>query len=1351
MSAPRLPRLAKIALWTLGGLVFVVAALSGVGLVLMTGQTGRDLVESLADGREAGRYGVIELSSLEGDPLSDLSVGRITLTDADGVWLEIENARLQWRPVALLGGAVEIDRLSAERVRVLRRPVPAPARPGGSGSGPAVRIAELDITALALEEPVVGVAAEYAVLGALLRGSGETSLQAVLDRLDRPGDRIALDARFGEVIQVDASLEAAPDGALAAVLGLAGHQLSGAVDARGGLDAGEGDFVLAIDAAGTLSGDLLWSDGALSVDAVARPETIPPVRQAAPWLGGDHRVALRGPELAARRSETRLRGATLTIEGPAAEAALAFADARSGRLRLEIAPDAAVAMSGGRVAADELVIEGDVSADGAPWFDGEIKAERVSGYEAQAAALAAQLSITGPASAPRARFDLRTLGLSHPALQGRAASLIGDAPGASGEVVFDRDAALIEVDGLDADLAAGRLDAAGRFGLAERRVSVEASMRGLALDSLVEGRPGDADLTVIAEGALDGPIRFDAGAVVRGSLEALGQRIDLSAQGVYDAGTVTLESAAASSDLFAIDGAGRYDAEAWRFSGAGGWSGRAPVAALELEGALDAAFEAAGAGTSLAEARIELAAPGLSAGPIAVAQPRLRAQLGADGRGDWRFTGDGGTGAIDLGGSVLQLDDAVRLEAISGRIGGLDVAGAIDAAADALRIDLAASPQAGFGAVRLAGEAGPDRLDLVLEARELISGDGAALDRLDLIVVGAPHTPRATFEAEGIYNAAFRLSGEASADLSGAAPAGALSLTGRHGRVAIATDTPARFTLGEAGLDGTVSLMLGEGRARLEAAPSRLYFELEAAPAQLISNLTGGAPLDGSIAGEARFTRADAIWTGAARLELLGLRPEELEDADALSLCAQAALSREGWRLNAVSEASGLSGTADLLLSTGPVASLARAFPGDAPLEGALETRGQIATLAAFRLPETLQLAGRLRADAELSGTLSHPEVAGRAVLTSGRLRDQQTGLDLRVIDARGELAGERFEITRVTAQDGAGGHFRGSGRADWSDGLNARFDGAFDRFRLVNHPDRTAVGGGTVATILEDGRLRIEGDLVFDRAELRPSAAGRPAIPQIEVVEVNAPARNRRGGGPGAGLTPELDLHVSAPGRLFVRGSQFDTEWGLDLEVTGATDAPRLRGDATLLRGRAFLVGRDFTLERGVVRFNGAPEDAALDLAATRDTIGLSARVLVTGRVNAPEIRLASTPSLPEDEIAARLLFNRGVGSLSGLEAAQLAAALASLSGGFDPFAAVRAATGLDQFAFASNAEGETVVSGGRYLTDDVYLELETPTAGGAPRTSIEWSLSDRYTLRSSLGADGDASVSIGWRHEYD
>jgi len=112
----------------------------------------------------------------------------------------------------------------------------------------------------------------------------------------------------------------------------------------------------------------------------------------------------------------------------------------------------------------------------------------------------------------------------------------------------------------------------------------------------------------------------------------------------------------------------------------------------------------------------------------------------------------------------------------------------------------------------------------------------------------------------------------------------------------------------------------------------------------------------------------------------------------------------------------------------------------------------------------------------------------------------------------------------------------------------------------------------------------------------------------------------------------------------------------------------------------------------------------------------------------------------------------------LSAGQTAQLASSLASLQGGggFDVIGNLRQFAGLDRLALGSDrlaqAQGGssgTTVSGGKYLTENVYLEL---TGGGrtGPSAQVEWRVRRDLSFVSQVGTQGDARLSIRFRKDY-
>ena len=120
----------------------------------------------------------IRLSGVSGALSSRARIQRITISDAQGAWLEIDNVELDWSRLALLRGRVSVNRLSAERVAWLRR-AEMPARPANPlpqvEAKPftlpelpvSIQIAELQVPTISFDESVFGQAAELSLDGSL--------------------------------------------------------------------------------------------------------------------------------------------------------------------------------------------------------------------------------------------------------------------------------------------------------------------------------------------------------------------------------------------------------------------------------------------------------------------------------------------------------------------------------------------------------------------------------------------------------------------------------------------------------------------------------------------------------------------------------------------------------------------------------------------------------------------------------------------------------------------------------------------------------------------------------------------------------------------------------------------------------------------------------------------------------------------------------------------------------------------------------------------------------------------------------------------------------------------------------
>ena len=431
-----------------------------------------------------------------------------------------------------------------------------------------------------------------------------------------------------------------------------------------------------------------------------------------------------------------------------------------------------------------------------------------------------------------------------------------------------------------------------------------------------------------------------------------------------------------------------------------------------------------------------------------------------------------------------------------------------------------------------------------------------------------------------------------------------------------------------------------------------------------------------------------------------------------------------------------------------------------APLAAQLRYVGDAGTLWRLTGSEVFDLSGPLAIGADIGGRLADPVIRGSLKTSNGRLESAVTGMVITGLGAQARFSGPQLIFSRIagtTPGNGklSAGSLSGGGSVTFADGrtaLNLNFTAK--QAQLLNRDDIAARVTGPIA-IRSDGRGgTISGNLHLDHGQFRLGrASGAGDVPRLQVRDT--------GIDPGevielADLRPwRLDLKLA--GRdLRVTGLGISSQWSTNLQIGGTADAPRFTGRADLVRGDYDFAGRNFKLDRGIIRFNGeSPPDPLLDIRAEAEVQGLDASVLVRGTGQKPEITFASTPQLPQDELLSRILFGTSITNLSAPEALQLAAAVAALqsgSGSLDPINALRRAVGLDRLRIvpADVATGQgTAIAAGKYITRKLFVEVVSDGQGYSA-TRVEYQLTRWLSLLSSISTIGRSSASVRVSKDY-
>ncbi len=247
-------------------LALIAGALALLGLAALAQSTDdadatseNGMLANLLQTQLSGPGRQITLSEVSGLLSSQATIGRITVSDDIGPWLEITNSEIDWTRSALLLGRVNVNLLKAERIEWLRRPEVPPSPATLEARQPftlpelpvAINLRAIEVGTLEIDENALGEATRLGIRGSFTLADGALDADLEVNRQDAPGGALTLAAAYANdqrELDLNVQLQEPQGGLVAGLLGIEGEpaidlRLSGAgpidnVDVGFSLDAG---------------------------------------------------------------------------------------------------------------------------------------------------------------------------------------------------------------------------------------------------------------------------------------------------------------------------------------------------------------------------------------------------------------------------------------------------------------------------------------------------------------------------------------------------------------------------------------------------------------------------------------------------------------------------------------------------------------------------------------------------------------------------------------------------------------------------------------------------------------------------------------------------------------------------------------------------------------------------------------------------------------------------------------------------------------------------------------------------------------------------------------------------------
>jgi len=523
--------------------------------------------------------------------------------------------------------------------------------------------------------------------------------------------------------------------------------------------------------------------------------------------------------------------------------------------------------------------------------------------------------------------------------------------------------------------------------------------------------------------------------------------------------------------------------------------------------------------------------------------------------------------------------------------------------------------------------------------------------------------------------------------------------------------------------------------------------------------------IDGDVSLDGNFQAPNAVVN--LRLNEVAIEQGETEDIAKLNANFNAQWANELVELTGrVFQKDGLelniTGTAPLIMTQQPTGIQ---VPPQLPIKANATGQLDLNIVNAFISGSGNQLNGKLDLNAKAQGTIEKLDFLAEAKILQGSFENLKLGTLINDIDLHVLANPQQVTLQHLTATTPKDGKIsmQGSVKLAANDEIITDFSVIMDKAQLVAIDMMTSQVSSdiTLSGPLHDAWLK--GLIKINKADIYIPNKLPPSVVALEVIEENGDtsevAQAQEADKAEANQAPpavkiSLDIEVVAENQIFVRGNGLDAEFEGDMKITGTANDPKVDGLLTMRKGILDAFRRKFEFQKGLVHLDNVPTNQPqLDFLTRVKAKEIEAIITVSGSAAQPQIILSSEPEIPQDEILARIMFDKSVGEMDSLEMLQLAASAAQLAGvgggGPGVMDKVRSSIGLDTLKVGSAEDGSGPdIEAGRYVSEGVYVGVKQGLLPGTSSAIVQVDVTPNVKVEGNIA---DTSSRVGVNMEWD
>ncbi len=427
----------------------------------------------------------------------------------------------------------------------------------------------------------------------------------------------------------------------------------------------------------------------------------------------------------------------------------------------------------------------------------------------------------------------------------------------------------------------------------------------------------------------------------------------------------------------------------------------------------------------------------------------------------------------------------------------------------------------------------------------------------------------------------------------------------------------------------------------------------------------------------------------------------------------------------------------------------------EAPLNGEVITH--IANLKWIDsiLGESMNTNGQLQVQAHINGTLKQPDFAGTVTGQELSVLLLEHGVDLQQGNLVANFHHSNFNIDRLDfisshkpppddrlfkdlKLDSTSGSLKITGNLGLV-GNDNHLNFKMNQLPLAHKTDYWIIASGSGQANLHNKNLSVQGDISADAGLLLQPPDDRPELSE-DIVFVNSqPSTTQQN------LSLLLDMNLNLGEKFYLRAAGLEGRLAGQLHIhSDRKNAFQVNGSIAAQDTTFKAYGQNLTVKRGIVSFQGPLDDPGLSVLAVREGLQVEAGVEILGSVRHPQIKLVSTPNVPDTEKLSWIVLGRKPDA-SGLDTSALLTAAGSILGGQSGSGImdqIPRTLGVDEITVKQAGVGSSLTGQigivGKRISSRAYLSYErslaTTTMG---ITKLTYNLTPKVTVVTQAGED--------------